>query len=484
MGDPIPRSQEIMRCAGSAEVHELSLTALALSLRERRLTSTAVTHALLERIANFDPRYGSFVTVLGERALEQAARADREMSEGLWRGALHGVPLAVKDLCATTFAPTTSGMPSRRHFFPDHDATVVERLENAGAVLLGKLSMTEGAFSEHRPELPVPKNPWNADYWPGSSSSGSGVALALGFCYGALGSDTGGSIRYPAACTGVTGLKPTWGRVSRHGISPLAPTMDQIGPMAGSAADCAVLFGVIAGYDAKDPTTSSAPVADYPAAIDAGIADVRIGYDARYAETETDSEVVNALHRMRQVLENCGARIIEVDFPPVEEITTAWLPICAQEAAAVHRASFAVQATDYGGALSELIRRGAGVGPGDIAALTRCREEFRLRSARLFEDVELLLTPVLSRNVPTLAALAGTPGARHWIRRFTTPFNLTGQPTITIPAGFDAAGLPIGLQLVGRPFGEERLLQAGHAVQQRTDWHLRPPRLASGSGSD
>jgi amidase len=183
---------------------------------------------------------------------------------------------------------------------------------------------------------------------------------------------------------------------------------------------------------------------------------------------------------MREVLERCGARIVEVNFPDVEEITTAWLPMCAQEAAEVHRDMFDGPGSDYGSALSGLIRRGAALGPGEIAGLARLREDFRARSARVFEDIELLLTPVLSRTVPTLAALAGTAEDRRWIRRFTTPFNLTGQPTITIPAGFDAAGLPIGLQLVGRLCGEERLLQAGHVVQQCTDWHLRRPAAAAG----
>jgi amidase len=455
-------------------LHDLSLVELSTRLQARELSSTEVTRALLERIAAWDPVYSSFITVLAERSLAQAARADAELDRGESRGPLHGVPLALKDLCETAFAPTTAGMPPRRHFMAPRSATVVERLEDAGAIILGKLAMTEGAFSEHHPEFPRPKNPWSERHWAGTSSSGSGVAVAMGFCFGALGSDTGGSIRYPSACNGVTGLKPTWGRVSRQGIVPLAPSMDHIGPMARTAADCAMLLGAIAGRDPDEPSTLEAAVPDYAADLAAGIAGLRVGFDPEYAEAESAPTVRNALMHSREVLRAARARFIEVRFPATDAVTAAWLPLCAQEAARARRDDYARHAASYGTALAELIRMGASLTPPELQRLADLRQEFRVQAASAFQEIDLLLTPALSRTVPTLESMAASE-PRQWIRRFTTPFNLTGQPTITFPAGVDAAGLPIAAQLIAPALGEPLLLRAAHAFQQRTGWHRRRP---------
>jgi amidase len=456
------------------KLHDLCLVELSARLKDRQLSATSVTRALLERIAAWDASYSSFITVLPERALNQAARADAELDRGDSRGPLHGVPIALKDLCETRFAPTSAGMPSRRHAIAARSATVVERLEDAGAIILGKLAMTEGAFSQHHPEFPRPKNPWSEAHWPGTSSSGSGVAVAMGFCFGALGSDTGGSIRYPAACNGVTGLKPTWGRVSRQGIVPLAPSMDHIGPMARTAADCAALLGAIAGCDPGDSSTLEAAVPDYLSDLDLGVAGVRVGVDAEYAEAESAPEVRNVLKHAREVLRAAGARLVELRYPATDAVTAAWLPLCAREAAIALRDGFAMHAASYGADLADLIRMGDALTAAEIQRLEDVRRQFRAQAARVFEEIDLLLTPALSRTVPTLEAMeSGQP--RQWIRRFTTPFNLTGQPTITFPAGVDTAGLPVAAQLVAPALGEPLLLRAAHAFQQRTDWHRRRP---------
>ena len=242
----------------SLDVPYQSLTSVSDLIRRKKLSSEEVTDALLARITALAGRYRSYAIVLPERAKERAKAADAEIARGLWRGPLHGVPVAVKDLCYTTFAPTGAGTAIFKNFVPCFNATVVERLEEAGAILLGKLQMTEGAYTSHHPDVSPPLNPWNTEYWVGSSSTGSGVATSLGLCYGSLGSDTGGSIRFPSATCGLTGLKPTWGRVSRHGVFPLADTLDHVGPMTRSAADAAAMLGVIAGADRNDPTTYKA----------------------------------------------------------------------------------------------------------------------------------------------------------------------------------------------------------------------------------
>jgi len=245
------------------EIAYLPLVEVGRRIAARQLSPVAVTGAMLARIERLQPKLRAYATVMAESALAEARAAEAEIAAGRRRGPLHGVPLAVKDLCYTAGAPTAAGMKIHRDFRPTYDATVVARLRRAGAVILGKLQMTEGAYADHHPDVAPPLNPWNADYWCGSSSSGSGVATATGQCFGSIGSDTGGSIRFPCDANGITGLKPTWGRVSRHGIFPLSESLDHIGPMTRSAEDAAAMMQAIAGHDPADPTSVSLPVPDY-----------------------------------------------------------------------------------------------------------------------------------------------------------------------------------------------------------------------------
>src|SRR6202048_1573246 len=280
----------------SEPVHYLSLMNVSRRLRSGELKPTTLTETILARIARHDGTLKSYTTLLADRAMAKAREAEDELNRGLWRGPLHGVPIAVKDLCYTNYAPTGAGMFIHKDFVPPYTCTVVERLERAGAILLGKLTMTEGAFATHHPNMPTPVNPWHAAVGTGASSSGSGAATAAGLCYGSLGSDTGGSIRFPSSACGLTGLKPTWGRVSRYGVCPLSESLDHIGPMTRTAADGAAVLAAIAGADARDPPALLAPVPDYLASLTADIRGLRVGIAQDYAFEALHDDVLTVLN--------------------------------------------------------------------------------------------------------------------------------------------------------------------------------------------
>jgi len=458
--------------------HYESLLSVAERIRTRQLSSVEVTTAQLDRIAALDPTYRSYTTVTHDRALARARQADQEIAKGISRGPLHGVPIAVKDLCYTSFAPTGAGTMIHRSWTPDHNATVVDRLEQAGSVILGKLAMTEGAYTSHHPQNPGPLNPWNTQYWVGSSSTGSGVATAAGLCYGALGSDTGGSIRFPSATCGLTGIKPTWGRVSRHGVFALADSLDHVGPMARSAADCAAMLGVIAGADDHDPTSLRAPVPDYLAALRDGIRGVRIGVDRAFISAGIDAEVVAAVGAAERVLRSLGARIHAIGFPPTDKLVRGWIPFCSVETALAHTATYPARRTEYGPDLAALIEQGRSLSGLALGEIYHDRLVFSGALNAVFDDVDLILVPTMPVPIPSLTKMGEygqDPEVLLSILRFTAPFDFSGSPTITLPAGIDQAGLPLSLQLVGRHLSEDLLCRAGHAFQQVTDWHTRHP---------
>jgi amidase len=458
-----------------------SLTTVSDLIRRRRLSSAELTGAILQRITKLNGQYGAYATVLPERALERAKAADAEIARGLWRGPLHGVPIAVKDLCYTTFAPTCAGTTIFKTFTPSFNATVVERLEDGGAVLLGKLQMTEGAYTSHHPQVPAPLNPWNTDYWVGSSSTGSGVATALGLCCGSLGSDTGGSIRFPSATCGLSGIKPTWGRVSRYGVFPLAETLDHVGPMTRSVAAAAAMLGVIAGADRNDPTTYKAAVPDYLETIGDGIRGLRIGIDRGYATDGVDKEVVAALVEAERVFVGLGATVREVRFPDYQKLVSQWIAMCSVETAAAHADTYPARRLEYGPDLATLIDQGLATKGTEIARINLERLRFSRKLSELFESVDVLLIPTMPVPIPSLdlmKAYGEDPNVLLGILRFTAPFNFSGSPTLTLPNGFDAAGMPLSMQLVGPHLSEDVLVRAGHAFQVATDWHRRRPPVA------
>jgi len=447
------------------------------AIAARKLSSVELTTAMLERIAALDTTLHAYATVTADQALAQAKAADAELAGGRSRGPLHGVPIAVKDLCYTKGIPTGAGMAIHRDFRPDHDATVVVKLAEAGAVSLGKLQLTEGAFGAHHPEITRPVNPWLADAWTGVSSSGSGVATAAGLCFGSLGSDTGGSIRFPSTANGITGLKPTWGRVSRFAVFELAGSMDHIGPMTRSAIDAAAMLGAIAGADPNDPTATREPVPDYLQGIDGGISGVRIGLD-RALIASADADVQRVIGEAERVLTSLGARIVPVTVPSVDRVVAEWSTLCAVEAAAAHEATFPSRAERYGPVLRMLLERGRSVDGLTISKIWTERQRFSGALANMMRDIDLLLVPAMNRAAlswATIEAAGREPAEIAGRLRYTAPFDMSGSPTITLPGGFTAAGLPVGFQLVGRHFDETLVLRAGHAYQGATDWHTRRP---------
>jgi len=461
-------------------VHYLELLDVARRVQSKEISPVELTQAQLKRIAAKDRKLKSYARVTPELALKQARQAEREIARGAIRGPLHGVPIAVKDLCYTKGVVTAAGMPINARFKPKHDATVVARFAQGGAILLGKLQMTEGAFAEHHPEIAPPVNPWDAGYWSGASSSGSGVATAAGLCYASLGSETGGSIRFPAAANGVTGLKPTWGRVSRYGVFDLAPTLDHVGPMCRSAADTGAVLGVIAGADANDPTAVPLPVPNYLAGLERGVRGLRIGVDARYNSRGVDDVMQAAVEAARQALRAAGADVRKVRFPEPKQVVEEWLAHCAVETAHVHRDTYPAQKDRYGPALAGLIELGRGLSATAYQEILLHRHDFAGRVRALFEDVDMLLIPAQAMASPTLkqmATLGQDPNALATLLRFSAPFDLSGNPALTLPAGFTRAGTPVAVQLIGRHFEEDVLVRAGHAFQRETDWHRRHPTV-------
>lgn len=446
------------------------------AVRSRLASATELATAALARIERLDPSVHAFVTVTPERALAQAAAVDAALAAGARPGPLAGAPVAVKDIFDIAGLPTTAGMALRRDHCATGTATVIERLEAAGAVVLGKLALTEGVYAEHRPPWPAPVNPWDPQAWPGASSSGSGAAVAARLCAGALGSETGGSIKLPAAAHGVTAVKPTWGRVSRHGVFELAATLDHVGPFARSAADAAALLGVIAGPDPRDPTAAQVGVPDYLARLDDSVADIAIGIDPTWIADGVDHATAGALDDAVRVLERHGARVSEVRVPDVTQMIADWFPVCAVQTARAHAETFPSRREAYGPALAELLDLGLALTGVEIQALTLRRLTFSGRLDALLTEVDMLALPVLAFPVPSLERMTEVDDALiSGLHRFTCPFNLSGHPGVVAPCGADARGLPLVFQLVGRRFDEGRLLAAAHTYQRASDWHRRRP---------
>ncbi|WP_028004412.1 amidase [Sinorhizobium meliloti] len=464
--------------APAADLHHLELSELAARLRMRAVSPLEVTRAQLERISRLDCSLNAYALVLADDAISQAAAAEAEIARGEYRGPLHGVPVAVKDLCWTEGHPTAAGMLTHRDHRPSEDATVVRRLREAGAIILGKLQMTEGAYSDHHPSITPPKNPWNPDYWPGISSSGPGVATAAGLCYGSIASDTGGSIRWPSAANGLTGLKPTWGRVSRYGVFELAATLDHVGPMARSARDCALLLATIAGADSKDPTSLLESLPDYVGLADQGVKGFRIGVDPTWNTDDVDPAVQATLAEAVEVFRALGATIVDVVFPKVEQAILDWAPNCAVEAAVAHEATYPRRKSEYGHVLASVVESGRALSGTDYQKILLRRLELRGRVAALFGTIDLLLTPVQPYgplSLESIQTLGEQPHLIFKLQRYTCPFNMTGSPTITLPGGFTDAELPIALQLVAAHLNEAALIRAGVAFQSETVWHHRHP---------
>jgi amidase len=461
------------------DLHWLTLTDLAARIAAREVSPIDATQAMLDRIERLDPSLHAYFTVLPERAMAQATRAVAEIAAGRIRGPLHGVPIAIKDLYDLEGVPTTAGTTVLRDRVAASSCTVVERLEAAGAIVLGKLALTEGAMIVHHPTVTPPINPWNADRWTGASSSGSGVATAAGLCFASLGSDTGGSIRFPSAACGIVGIKPTWGRVSRAGVFPLAASLDHVGPMTRSVADAAVVLGVIAGADPRDPTALQEPVPNYMAAPERSVRGLRIGVDERWVTGGMDPEVTGLVLATTDVFRSLGAHIVPVNMPSTDAVAMTWYIICTTEAAISHTSLYPEHADDYGPAFRGLLDAGRGLPATVYAGAHEARLRFAGELAGVFQGVDLILSPSLGLPTPTIPFDASDQETTGLALRFTAPFDLSGSPTISVPCGFTADGMPASLQLVARHLDEETLVAAGYAYECSTEWHLRRPPLAT-----
>jgi amidase len=462
----------------SSELHDLDITEAARLIQARKLSPVELAEHMLRRIESLDARLHAYAVVTAEVALEQARSADAEIAANRYRGPLHGIPIGLKDLHYTKGIPTAAGMALYRDFRPAFDGTVVRRLREAGTVLLGKLQLTEGAFADHHPSVVPPVNPWGPELWSGASSSGSGVAMAAGLALGATGTDTGGSIRFPCAANGVTGLKPTWGRVSRHGAFELAASLDHIGPMCRSAADCGAMLAAMAGPDPDDPTAVHLPVPDYLAGDARDLRGVRIGVDDHWNAADVDAPTTRALVDAERVLRSLGADMRRVQAPHCSSVVADWSPHCAVETAVAHEATYPSRRDAYGPGLAGLIDLARGVSTADFQKMLLRRRDYAGRLEGLFQDIDLLLVPAQNAAALTIArkeALVQSPEALAALLRYTAPFDMSGSPTITLPGGFTPQGAPVAFQLVSRHFAEDLLVRAGRAFQHETDWHQRHP---------
>lgn len=458
----------------ATEIHAHTIESLGRAYRSGELSPTDVTEAMLERIRRVDARLHSYVHVATEFARRTAQQAEDELAAGLDRGPLHGVPIAFKDLIFCDEMPTTAGMAECPPWWRTGTATIFQRARAAGAVVLGTVATTEGMYSDYQPHRRTPLNPWGDDLWVGASSSGSGVATAAQLCFGAFGSDTGGSIRYPSAVNGVTGLKPTWGRVSRFGAAPLAPSLGHLGPMARTARDAQLMLEAVEGFDRLDPTTARRPASRAEAEFASPVG-MKIGID-RDAVSDMPREVATAMDSVLDVLIAGGARIVEVTAPRASEVRDIWHVITSVEAGVEHGEWFERNRSSYGPGLTAFLDGGAARTTQELLTAQMAQVAYRMALADMFETVDAFLCPVIGLT-PTIEEWhSDSPQfAGEKRMRYTMPFNLSGTPTITFPAGLDSRGAPIGLQLCGKAFQEGMLTNVVAAIQARTDWHLQRP---------
>ena len=475
---PKPLTKEeksILHFRTLAEVGEL--------IKSKRITSEELTQLMLERIRLVDGKLNSYITVMEEQAMSQARQLDKELKEGKYRGPLHGIPIGIKDLLFTTDAPTTMGHSFRSKFIAPYDASVVTKLKGSGAVILGKLNLTEGAMCGYSTPYKIPTNPWGEDLWTGVSSSGSGVATAAGLCFASLGSDTGGSIRFPSSANGIVGLKTTYGLVSKYGVMPLAYTFDSIGPMARSVEDAAIMLEAIAGYDANDATSiKSNPISILPT-LKAGVKGMRIGVDWEYIKKDSDSKLFLAIEGAAKQFEQLGAMIVGFKMPEAADV---WLPITSREAADANKETFPSRKEEYGNFFADFISLGISISDEQYQKALQLKEEFQKTFREALSTVDVLISPAggMAKGM-TEQGWRGHIGESNVAKfgseldlHYCDAANLAGIPSLTLPCGKAENGFPPpGFQLMGSAFSEAKLCQIGYAFEQTTEWHLQHPKV-------
>ncbi len=482
--------------------NNLTIQQLREQFAARKLTATAATTACLERIRRTDDKLNAFVTVCADQALQEAAAADARLASPD-ASPLTGIPLAVKDIFSTAGVRTTCASKILADYTPVYDATVVERLKQQGAVILGKLNMDEFAMgsSNESSAFGPTRNPWNLEAVPGGSSGGSAAAVAAGQAVATLGTDTGGSIRQPAAFCGIVGLKPTYGRVSRYGVVAYASSLDQVGPMTRTVEDCALLLGAIAGHDPRDSTSVDCPVPDYQAELKRGVEGMRIGLPAEYFIAGIDPQVRRAVDEAIDVYRRLGAEVVPVSLPHTQYAVASYYLIATAEAssnlARYDGVRFGLRETSDGGLLDMYRKtRSAGFGSevkcrimlGTYALSSGYYDAYYLKAQKVrtlvrrdfldaFEQVDVLATPVAPSAAFAFGAKTGDSLQMYLSDIFTIPVNLAGTCALSVPCGFTDQGLPVGLQLIGKPFAESEILQAAWAYEQATQWHKQRPNL-------
>ncbi len=464
------------------EICYLSAGELGPMIRGGEISPVEVIEAHLSRIRATEPVLNSFITVLADEAMSAARQAERDIGAGRYRGPLHGIPVGLKDLFNTGGVRTTSGSRIFDNFIPTQDCTVAARFRDAGAILLGKLNMHQFAYGPtgENPDYGHMHNPWDPERVSGGSSGGSGSAAAAGQCTITTGSDTGGSIRIPAALCGIVGLKPTYGRVSRHGLTPLAWSMDHPGPMVRTVEDAAITMNVIAGYDPNDVASANVPVPDYVTALTGDVQGLRIGVPRQYLEAPLDPEVRQHVSAALAQLESLGAELVEVEFPEFNDAAAISTTMLMAEATACFRDLLASDGSRLYEPVRLRLEAGLFISAADYLRAQQARAVFDAAARRILDDVDLLAGPTEPVTAPPLLqqqVLAGEQeiGTVAALTQYTRPYNITGFPAISVPCGFSADGMPIGLQLAGRPFDEETVLRAAHAYERSTDWHTRRP---------
>jgi aspartyl-tRNA(Asn)/glutamyl-tRNA(Gln) amidotransferase subunit A len=451
---------------------------LAPRLRQREISPLEITRACLDRIAQLDPALNAFITVTAESALDEARSAEAEIAQGAWRGPLHGVPIAVKDLIDTAGVHTTAASALYKDRIPTEDAEVVRRLKQAGAVFLGKNNLHEFAYggSSLVSHFGAMHNPWDVSRITGGSSGGSAAAVVAGLCYAAIGTDTAGSVREPASLCGCVGLKPTYGRVSARGVIPLSWSLDHVGPLTTTVADSAIVLQAIAGYDSAYVYSSDVPVADYLAALQESPGSLRVGVPRTHFYEDLDAEVGGAIEQALAVVKTLVAEVkeIELDVPTDRNLQKA-------ESYAVHEKAATETPNLYQAETLSRILTGAEISASEYIRCRRELDEARRGIHKVFAGVDLLITPTTPNSAPVIADLLADPErlrpAELEVLRNTRPFNVWGLPAISVPCGFTRDGLPIGLQIAGTHWREDLVLRLAHAYEQATPWHKRRPEL-------
>ncbi len=468
--------------ANAEPLHYRSLATVAKAIAAGELSSEEVTRHALERIAALEPKLHAFAELRAEAALNDAHSADARRARGEALGALHGVPVAVKDLCAMAGTKTRAGGFFKTRFKDSDTATVVRRLQEAGAIIIGKAQLTEGAWGAHHPDITPPVNPWAPDRWSGASSSGSAVSVAAGLAYGALGTDTAGSIRFPSTCNRLVGLKPTWGRVSRHGVFPLSDTLDHVGPLTRSVLDAALIFDAIAGPDAgRSDRARCARGRLCRCRAQGSLKGVRIGLDPAYAFEGVEPAMADALRAAIVAMESAGATIVNIRMPEIRSHLVGAYISAAVEAAISHAQNYPSEAGTYSEGYAQFLELGRKTPAIDYAAVQIWRREFAGELARIFKTVDMVVAPAMPAEPPPLTVINATvnapPESIVALMLYTIPFDCSGNPTLTLPMGKTEDGAPLGFQLIGPALGEASLCAAGAAYEAIADYAHDHPAL-------